>query len=312
MADFSNEYAFISKIYIILMKLSKRKGQCFLNDRATLERMAEYAQLSKDDTVLEIGAGDGRLTIMLAEKAGKVIAIEKDKRLAEILRENLSEKNISNVEIIQGDAMEIDFPRFNKAVSNLPYQISSPVTFKLFGLIGKYNWFLAVLTYQKEFAHRFFSKPCERDYSRMTVAANYYCSAEKLESVGKGKFRPQPKVDSMMVKLAPKERAFEADEFFWGAVAKLFQHKKKVVRAALKDSKFDMKIIEKMPSELLKKRVFCCTVEDLKRISDAIKNSSPGNRSMPQGCVLRRRDWRIRFWNQEKGGIAEERRNKNR
>ncbi len=233
--------------------------------------MAEYAHLSKDDTVLEIGAGDGRLTQILAEKAGKVIAVEKDKRLAELLEKNLAEKNISNVEIICGDALETDFPNFNKVVSNLPYQISSPITFKLFGLIGKCNWSAAVLTYQKEFAHRLFSKPCEKNYSRLTVAANYYCAAEKLEIVGRGKFRPQPKVDSMMVRLAPREKPFEADEFFWETAAKLFQHKRKLVRAALKDAKFGKKIIEKIPAELLKKRVFCCTLADLKTISDAVR-----------------------------------------
>lgn len=253
------------------MRLSKRLGQCFLNDRATLERMVEYAQLTKEDTVLEVGAGDGRLTQIIAEKAWKVIAVEKDKRLAEILRENLSEKNISNVEIIEGDVLETDFPIFNKIVSNLPYQISAPITFRLFNMIEKYRWSFAILTYQKEFAHRFFSKPCEKNYSRLTVAANYYCSAEKLELVKKGKFRPQPKVDSMMVRLAPKEKPFEADEFFWETVAKLFQHKKKVVRAALKDSKFDVDNIKKVPAELLKKRVFCCALEDLKRISDAVR-----------------------------------------
>jgi len=232
--------------------------------------MAEYAQLSKDDAVLEIGAGDGRLTVMLAQKSGKVIAVEKDERLVEIIRKTLLDKDISNVEIIHGDAMNVDFPQFNKVVSNLPYQISSPITFRLFDCISKCNWSLAVLTYQKEFAQRFFAKPCEKNYSRLTVAVNYYCSAEKLELVSKEKFRPQPKVDSMMVKIAPKAR-IETDEFFWGMIAKLFQHKKKVVRAALKDAKFDANIIEKVPAELLKKRVFCCTFEDLKRISVSLK-----------------------------------------
>lgn len=251
--------------------------------------MAEYAQLSSSDTVLEIGAGDGRLTMMLAEKAGKVMAVEKDGNLVELLKKTITDKNISNVEIIHGDAMEVDFPKFNKIVSNLPYQISSPITFKLFGLVKKYKWSLAILTYQKEFAQRFFAKPCERNYSRLTVAANYYCSAEmhgseasgvpknlkdfscKLESVGKGKFRPQPKVDSMMVRLVPKAKPFEADAFFWDAVAKLFQHKKKIARAALKDSKYEKESIEKVPEELLRKRVFCCGLKDLKRISDAVR-----------------------------------------
>lgn len=250
------------------MHLSKRRGQCFLNDRQTLERMVEYAQPVKEDSVLEIGAGDGRLTVLLAQKAGKVIAVEKDKRLVGILKKNIAEKKISNVEIIEDDAMKTDFPQFNKIVSNLPYQISSPLTFRLFGL-G--DWSLAVLTYQKEFAQRFFAKPCEKNYSRLTVAANYYCTAEKLEVVGRGKFRPQPEVDSLMVRLVPKEKPFEADEFFWEAVAKLFQHRRKTVRAALKDSKFGMEKIEKIPEELLKKRVFCCPLSDLKRIGDAVR-----------------------------------------
>lgn len=253
------------------MKLSKRRGQCFLNDYATLKRMAECAQLSEKDAVLEIGAGDGRLTILLAQKAGKVIAVEKDGYLVELLKKNLADKNISNVEIIHADAMEAEFPKFNKIVSNPPYQISSPITFRLFGLVEKCGWTVAILTFQKEFAQRLFAKPCEKDYSRLTAAANYYCAAEKLELVPKGKFRPQPKVDSMMVRLSPREKPFHADKFFWETVAKLFQHKKKVVRAALKDSKFDMERAEKVPEELLKKRVFCCALDDLKKISDAIR-----------------------------------------
>lgn len=231
--------------------------------------MAGYANLSENDVVLEIGAGDGRLTELIAEKAGKVIAIEKDKRLVEILKKNLS--RFSNVEVIHGDALDIDFSKFNKIVSNLPYQISSPITFKLFSLIDKYNWSLAVLTYQKEFAQRFFAKPCEKNYSRLTIATNYYCIPEKLEIVKKGKFRPQPKVDSLMVRLVPKEKPFYADAAFWEIVSKLFQHKKKTVRAALKDAKFTNKQIQTIPESLIKKRVFCCSLEDLKRISETTK-----------------------------------------
>lgn len=247
----------------LVMKMIKKLGQHFLTDKKILEREVEYAELSKNDIVLEIGAGDGRLTELLAEKA-KVIAIEKDRRLIEILKK----KNLRNVKIIQADALKIDFPKFNKIVSNLPYQISSPITFKFF----EYKWDLAILTYQKEFGERFIAKPGEKNYSRLTVAVNYYCKPEILEKVPKEKFYPKPKIDSVIVKLTPKKPEFGTDDFFWELVKSLFQHKKKLIKNALADAKFPKRIIKKFPKELLKKRVFCCELKDFRYVYLLIKN----------------------------------------
>ena len=105
--------------------LNKNLGQNYLIDRNKRDQIINFANLTKEDVVLEIGTGIGTLTIELAKKAGKVIAIEQDTKIANILSERLKEEKIDNVELINDDALNVDFPKFNKIVSNLPYQISS-------------------------------------------------------------------------------------------------------------------------------------------------------------------------------------------
>ena len=108
--------------------LNKNLGQNYLIDDFKRKKIIEYAKLTKEDTVLEIGPGIGTLTIELAKKAGKVIAIEQDTTIFNILKKRLENEKIDNVELINGDAVKVDFPEFNKIVSNLPYQISSPIS----------------------------------------------------------------------------------------------------------------------------------------------------------------------------------------
>jgi len=100
------------------IKLDKRKGQNYLIDSDVLSQIIQSADLSKKDTILEIGAGIGTLTIPLAKNAGNVIAVEQDRKIAQILIKRLDELHISNVEVDVGDATKIDFPKFNKVVSN--------------------------------------------------------------------------------------------------------------------------------------------------------------------------------------------------
>ena len=113
------------------IRLNKRKGQNYLIDTQILFKILNHANISLKDTILEIGPGIGTLTIPLAGMAGKVVAVEQDQKVAEILKERLKNLKITNVEVIIGDAVKIKLPSFNKVISNLPYQISSPITFKL-------------------------------------------------------------------------------------------------------------------------------------------------------------------------------------
>ncbi|MCK4996374.1 MAG: ribosomal RNA small subunit methyltransferase A, partial [Thermoplasmatales archaeon] len=176
--------------------MKQKLGQNFLIDKRVAEQEVNYAGIENNDVVLEIGPGQGILTRLLAERAKRVIAIEIDKNLIGDLGSSLSE----NVELIHGDALKIDFetlPKFNKIVSNLPFQISSPITFKLLD----YNFELAVLIYQKEFADRMIAAPDSKDYSRLSVGIYYKTKCELLETIPKTCFKPQPKVDSCAIRL---------------------------------------------------------------------------------------------------------------
>ena len=259
------------------IKLDKRKGQNYLIDKDVLSRIIHSADLSKTDTVLEIGAGIGTLTIPLAKNAGKVIAVEQDRKIAAILVKRLKKLQISNVEIIIGDATKIAFPKFNKVISNLPYKISSPITFKIL----KYNFELAVLMYQMEFAERMIAYPGDSNYSRLSVMIHFYTNAEMLFKVSKKVFLPNPKVSSAVIMLTPKN-GLDVDEFLLNVIRALFQHKRKKVRNALMDSfheigeldKYERRdLISKLDQELLNQRVFNMEPKNIRKLSKEIERT---------------------------------------
>ncbi len=211
------------------IKLSKRAGQHQVIDPTVLERMVDYAELSRDDVVLEIGPGIGNLTLLLAQRAGKVIVVERDKRLVKILKKRL--ENHPNVELLCGDALRVQLPKFKKVVANLPYGISSDITFKLL----EHKFELAVLMYQREFAERLVAKHGSDDYSRLTVNVSYRASVELLDEVPPTSFFPQPKVTSSIVMIRPHHPPFvvEDEHVFFNVVRALFQHRRQRVRNAL-------------------------------------------------------------------------------
>ena len=245
------------------IRLSKLAGQHQVIDPIVLQQMVDYAELSRDDVVLEIGAGTGNLTCLLAQRAGKVIAVERDRRFLKILNERL--RGSPNVELLCGDALHIEFPEFNKAVANLPYGISSDITFKLL----EHDFASAVLMYQREFAERLVAKPGSDDYSRLTVNVYYRADVELLGEVPPTAFVPQPKVTSSIIRLRPHKPPFEvADEsLFFRVVRALFQHRRQRVRNALYHSfeevfqtrlpkaKRRALIDQKLPKELAEARV---------------------------------------------------------
>ncbi len=257
------------------IRLDRRKGQNYLIDPNILRKIVDHADLSSEDTVLEIGAGIGTLTIPLAEHARKVIAVEQDQKIASILEKRLQDLDISNVEVLAADAVKTDFPEFNKVVSNLPYKISSPITFKLL----EYDFDFAVLMYQLEFAERMVAKPGESNYSRLSLMLHFCADIEMLFEVSKHAFFPNPKISSAVVKLIPDKKA-EVDEFFAKVSRALFQHKKKKVKNALLDSfheiaKVDKKeakeIVSKLDEKLLSERVVKLEPDDVMAICEELK-----------------------------------------
>ncbi len=207
---------------------SKRLDQYFLTDQRILRREVDLAQLARSDVVLEIGAGNGCLTRMIAERAGKVIAIEKDRRLASFLSRNCQD----NVEVLEGDALDLDFPPFNKAMGNPPYSISSPLIFKLLG----YSFELGVFTFQYEFAQRMIARPGTEGYSRLSMMLALATNRISLEEVvPREAFSPVPEVDSAIVVIIPKP-ALKLDPVSSHVIRMLFCHKRKTLANAIKDS----------------------------------------------------------------------------
>ncbi|HIE14190.1 TPA: ribosomal RNA small subunit methyltransferase A [Candidatus Bathyarchaeota archaeon] len=223
-----NEVLKVVRYYGIHPK--KRLGQNFLVDSDVLDRLVKCAMLTSKDIVLEIGAGLGFLTEVLAGRCGHVIAVEIDSRLVKILKKRLSQKE--NVSILHGNILTLDIPRFNKVVSTPPYSISSPLLFWL--LERKFE--LAVLTFQKEFADRLTASVNDRNYSRLTVTASYKAYIRTLDYIPKDSFWPVPEVDSIIVEIKPREEPpFKVDDerFFFKVVNFLFSQKNKKVRNSL-------------------------------------------------------------------------------
>jgi 16S rRNA (adenine1518-N6/adenine1519-N6)-dimethyltransferase len=207
----------------------RRQGQHFLNDCAILGRIASYAELKASDVVLEIGPGTGFLTEFLAPKAKQVYAIEVDPDLATGLTADLKGR-FPNVDIVRGDALKVDLPAYNKIVSNLPYQISTKITLRL--LPRPFD--LAVLMYQKEFAVKMMAGPGTPDYGKLSVITAHYARAEIVEYVPRSAFRPEPHVDSAIVRLWPRhDRADVDDDLFMRLVTTLFGNRRKKIKRAL-------------------------------------------------------------------------------
>ena len=265
------------------IRLNKNLGQNYLIDKNKRDQIINFGNITQDDVVLEIGTGIGTLTIELAKKAKKVIAIEQDSNISEILNQRLKEEKIDNVEVINEDALKIEFPKFNKIVSNLPYQISSPITFKFLD----YDFDLAVLMYQKEFADRMNGEVGSKNYSRLSAMLYFKCDIKKLTDVSCESFIPKPKVDSTVISLTPKESKLDKDEFevYSKFTKALFQHRNKKIRNALIDSRHIICSLDKKEmksrlnninddklEEYLTKRVIVLTPEEILYISKELNH----------------------------------------
>lgn len=247
----------------------KGLGQHFLVDGRVAERQVSHARIRPEDVVLEIGPGLGVLTRALAARAKRVVAIEADPRFIAHLREEVPE-----AEIVPGDALAVDWPPFNVIVANLPYRISSPLTFKL--LDQPFD--RAVLMYQWEFARRMVARPGTADYSRLTVGVYRRATCEILERVPRNAFYPQPRVDSAVVRLEPRPAPFAVvdPDSFTAVVDALFEHRRKTIenglrlawRAFARSPEDFEAILPRVPHR--RRRVGELTPEEIAQVANAI------------------------------------------
>ncbi|MBU4481221.1 ribosomal RNA small subunit methyltransferase A [Patescibacteria group bacterium] len=241
---------------------SKGLGQNFLVDKRVLQKIVATAELKPDDIVLEIGPGIGNLTQELAKRVKKVIAIEKDIKMVEILKNVLDEQGIQNVEIINGDILKIQNSKFKiqnsyKVVANLPYYITSPVI-RLFLEKVEVKPQQMVLMVQKEVAQRIVAQP--PDMNLLAVSVQFYAKPEIISYVSKRAFWPSPKVDSAIIKIIPRQFGKKATivgnlprELFFKVVRAGFSHpRKQLLNNLASGLKLDK---EKMKEWLLKNNI---------------------------------------------------------
>lgn len=215
---------------------NKDFGQHILKNPLVISSMIEKSAIRPTDIVLEIGPGTGNMTIKLLEKAKKVVACEIDARLvAELQKRVQGTEYQSKLQILIGDALKTEFPFFDICVANVPYQISSPLIFKL--LLHRPYFRCAVLMLQREFAQRLVAKPGDKLFCRLSINTQLLARVDLLMKVGKNNFRPPPKVESSVVRLEPRNPAPPINFTEWDGLTRIaFLRKNKTLAAAFKQS----------------------------------------------------------------------------
>jgi 16S rRNA (adenine1518-N6/adenine1519-N6)-dimethyltransferase len=209
---------------------TKRKGQHFIVNPEIAKKQITYAGLSPKDLVFEIGAGLGGLTETIANRGNSVIAIEIDERLIRLLRARFGGQ--SNISVIRADVLSFNPRQVDKIISNIPYSISSQITFKVLEL----QFTTAILTYQIDFAKRMVAQPGSRDYSRLSVNVYYRAEAEILDRIPRDAFHPVPSVDSAFIRLKRRKPPFFVidEEFFFELLRAFFPYRNQFLRKVLK------------------------------------------------------------------------------
>ena len=224
-----------SKLYIKELiessgfNVKKSLGQNFLVDAHALNKIVAAAELSADDVVIEIGPGMGVLTDKLAEKAGKVVAIEVDSHLLPVLQTQLAHHN--NVEIVNQDILKADLADIIgggrvKVVANLPYYITTPIMFRI--LEGELDVESMVLMMQKEVAERILASPRTKAYGMLSLTVAYYAEAAFVANVPPNAFIPRPNVSSAVLKLTPKGRK-ERPQLLFSIIKAAFANRRKTL-----------------------------------------------------------------------------------
>ena len=238
--DLYGETISIMKRYGISAK--KNLGQNFLIDINVVTGIIEAADITKEDMVIEIGPGLGTLTKCLLEKAGKVICIELDPKMVDILENRF--KEISNFQIIHDDVLKVDLREIInenrktyskvKVVANLPYYITTPIIMKL--LEDKLDIDIITIMIQKEVADRLVTKPGSGDTGAITYSIHYYSEPQVVLQVPKECFIPQPQVNSSVIQLRIRKKNdlnIKDEELFFRIIKIAFMQKRKTILNSL-------------------------------------------------------------------------------
>lgn len=230
------ETEFILKKYGL--RANKKLGQNFLINEEIINQIIEKADVNKNDTIIEIGPGLGSLTAKLLENANKVIAIELDSNMSNILKERFC--LYDNFELIEKDVLKVDLNEIVekydsvKVVANLPYYITTPIIMKL--LEERLKLKSITVMVQKEVGERFCAVPNSKEYGAITISINYYTKPEIIIDVPKENFEPMPEVDSCVIKLdvrdvPPVELKNEKD--FFNLIKAGFSQRRKTINNSL-------------------------------------------------------------------------------
>ena len=258
-------------------RANKSLGQNFLNDANVLRKILLACNLSKEESILEIGAGRGAITEHLMRQAKRVLAVETDARLVEILEKKFSG---TNVEVIHADILKLDLenlPAGIKVIGNLPYYICAPIIVKLLEHPAHFQEMF--FTVQKEFAERICAKPGSRTIGAFSHFVQYHCVPKSLFTIPAGCFRPIPKVDSSFIQLKtlgePTVKV-EDEEFLFEMIRTSFQQRRKTLSNSLSTNIPREKIHEALAELNIDPQARCETLklQDFARLADYLKNSS--------------------------------------
>jgi 16S rRNA (adenine1518-N6/adenine1519-N6)-dimethyltransferase len=259
----------------------KKLGQHFLVDRNILNKVIRTARVGKEDVVLEVGPGLGEMTLGLAQKAGRVIAVEIDSKLVELLKKKMSA--IPNVQIIWGDILKVDFSSLFrqagkplKVVANLPYQISTPLLFRF--IESKQTFSALFLMLQREVAERMVASAGTKKYGPLSISIRAFSDVSIQFIIKPSAFFPAPKVESALVRVAWKEKPMiemKDEEWFKRVVKACFGYRRKTLVNALKHSGLSLpRSVESRMGEIdidPRRRPETLTIEEFARLAEALK-----------------------------------------
>jgi 16S rRNA (adenine1518-N6/adenine1519-N6)-dimethyltransferase len=259
----------------------KRLGQHFLVDSNILNKLIRTAKIGEEDVVLEVGPGLGKMTLALAHRVKKVIAVEIDPKLVAILNEKV--KDYPNVEVVKGDILKVDFKHFFekeghpvKVVANLPYQISTPLLSRLIESKEAFSTFTLML--QKEVAERMVAPPGNKEYGPLSIFVQLFFDVCIRFFIKPSAFFPPPKIESAVVRMAWKEKPVietKDEEWFKKVVRACFGYRRKTLINALKHS--ELSLPESIESKMERigidprRRPETLSIQEFVRLANALK-----------------------------------------